>query len=381
MIRRREERELLAQQARRDAQQARAKAQAERRLTGSRRESHADNLRDSLRQFQEEQRNKSSSSDATLKAVAPGYMRVNGETFKMYDVPRDDIPVTVLWPKPERMNLDPEQKQIFVKFATSDKMFDKNDKMRLPDFTQNEDGTLKGVSHLRSQMKTLKAHLTKYGMCDVFTIMLPVDVSKSAETQEQTFSLFEDYPRLSVSFVANSNQWWRRYVNAPWIAENMEFSYDLLQNNTTPSLWSKALEDYDDFAPNQRGGPLMLYLILARIQNTSETSLDNLRLRLKNLKISEIPGEDVEIVVSMIKSTYSALKGASRPEKSFIPDDLPETIYRIFQTTSVPRFNKTFHDEQERVIVTADKTNTLPVWPKVTEITSLASRSLDHTTA
>jgi hypothetical protein len=52
-------------------------------------------------------------------------------------------------------------------------------------------------------------------------------------------------------------------------------------------------------------------------------------VRLRNLKITTIEGEDVEMATNVIKSSIQALKGASRPEKSFLPDDLSELILKI----------------------------------------------------
>ena len=109
--------------------------------------------------------------------------------------------------------------------------------------------------------------------------------------------------------------------------------------------------------------------------------MEHLELRLKNLKISEIKGEDVEVAVAIVSTSYDALKGASRPEKSFIPDDLPLTVHKIFQTTSVDAFNKIFLDETIRIQITADKENSLPLWPRIKEITSLASRTYNSVAA
>ena len=70
----------------------------------------------------------------------------------------------------------------------------------------------------------------------------------------------------------------------------------------------KCLETHDEHAPVQQGGPLMLHLILQRIQDRSEQTLDVLKIRVAQLDISKLKGEDVEQAVRLIKSTYRVLK-------------------------------------------------------------------------
>ena len=49
----------------------------------------------------------------------------------------------------------------------------------------------------------------------------------------------------------------------------MAITLTLVQHNTDEELWLKCLETYDEHAPVQQGGPLMLFLILQRIQDRS----------------------------------------------------------------------------------------------------------------
>ena len=91
-------------------------------------------------------------------------------------------------------------------------------------------------------------------------------------------------------------------------------------------------------------------MILKRIRASSEAAIDHLKLQFRNLKISTTPGEDVDIVVSFVKSTEKALISASHPGGSYVPDDFVEQMYKIFQTSTVLKFNKVFQDEQENLM-------------------------------
>ena len=55
----------------------------------------------------------------------------------------------------------------------------------------------------------------------------------------------------------------------------------------------------------------MLFLVLQRIQDRSEQTLDVLETRAAQLDISKLKGEDVEQAVRLIKSTYRVLKSSS----------------------------------------------------------------------
>jgi hypothetical protein len=211
---------------------------------------------------------------------------------------------------------------------------------------------------------------------EVFShIVCPIDVYRTEDCRPAVYNLFVDHYKLTASQVAISSAWWRHWV-APqhkFIQQNLTFTVDTLQKNTTDSLWRKVLEDQDEFAEDQQGGPLLLFLILKRIRASSEAALDNLKLQFRNLKIRDIPGEDVDIAVSFVKSTEKALLGASRPDRSFIPDDFVPTLYEIYTTSTVEPFNRVFRDEKELLLREGDKSGTTPEWPKPRTLNSLAT--------
>ena len=76
----------------------------------------------------------------------------------------------------------------------------------------------------------------------------------------------------------------------------MAITLTLVQHNTDEESWLKCLETCDEHAPVQQGGPLMLFLVLQRIQDRSEQTPDVLKMRVAQLDISKLKGEDVEQV-------------------------------------------------------------------------------------
>ena len=83
------------------------------------------------------------------------------------------------------------------------------------------------------------------------------------------------------------------------------------------------------------------------------------------MKLSELEGEDVDVAISLLRSTYSALESASTPSRNYIPDDFPRTIMQVLQTSSVPEFNQAFADEETDILREADRSGTKPSWPDV----------------
>jgi hypothetical protein len=237
-----------------------------------------------------------------------------------------------------------------VKSATG-YVLTKSNKLTVFSMQDTDDDKLKQLNSLQTQLKLLRAHMQNYDILDVFTIVVPTNVLKSPLLTDYYFDLLRDYAKLDDNIVANSCAWYNMWVQEEYVQENMAHTYTLLQNNTTESLWNKCLEEYEEYAPSQQGGPLMFFLIIRR----SETAIEHLKKQIKNLKLQDLPGENVDTAVSLIKTTYQALENASTPEHTYIPEDFTQTILKVLQTSSVRRFNDAFDREETEVRHEANK--------------------------
>ena len=177
--------------------------------------------------------------------------------------------------------------------------------------SESDDKLVFHVERLQDQIKILKKHMQTFDIDDVMVIVIPVDVRKSPQLEKVAYDIFTDYSKLHSAVVANSCTWYNRWVYEEYIRENMAYTYDFLFKNTETSLWPKCIEEYDGFLPIQQGGPLMLCLLLHRIQNYSEQALQVLAKQVSRLQLSRIEGEDVEHVVRLVKATYTVLRNAS----------------------------------------------------------------------
>jgi hypothetical protein len=192
--------------------------------------------------------------------------------------------------------------------------------------------------------------------------------------------LFNNFPNLDADMVALSCAWYRKWSKDTYFAENLDYTFRLLKNNTETTLWEKCMEEYTQYAAPYRGGPLMFFLILRRIHSTSESALQFLLNKVRTLKIRDIQGEDVDLAISLIRSCHSMLHASSTVDHNYIPDDFPQIVLRALQTTSNHSFNRAFELEESNVQHTADKENRKPVWPDIEKVLNMATNIYNRLT-
>lgn len=286
-----------------------------------------------------------------------------------------ELSAAKIWNKTERHELSHEDKAHFVKAATSYAVLSKHNKLDIYSLKENEDGSLHNVRNTQLQLRQLQTHTYNFDIGDVCVIVQPYDVLKTSAIGKTRFNLFQDFAKLDAAMVATSNAWYNTWVDAPYIQENMTYLLQLLQNNTSESLWNKCLEEYEAYHAVYQGGPLMLFLILKRIQSNSENAIQHLKDRIKNLKIRDLKGEDVDLAVSLIRSTHKALSQASADDRNYVPDDFPQTVLQVLQTSSVKKFNDAFSLEEQQCQHEADKYGGRPEWPTLEHILNLATNT------
>ena len=105
----------------------------------------------------------------------------------------------------------------------------------------------------------------------------------------------------------------------------------------------------------------MAYLLLSKILTTTESAIEILLVKIKYLKIRNIKGEDIDSVVSLIRSTVEVLVSPSDETRCYIPDDFPKMVLQVFQSSSNKEFNETFEEEQQTVQRESDRTGRKPL--------------------
>ena len=205
-----------------------------------------------------------------------------------------------LYDKTTRYQLPPDQMTDFRVAATKCVL---RKRLAQVSVSATDEGALEHVCNLNTQIQSLRDHLHLFDLDDVFQVVKPVNSRVTPQLHPKTWNVFEDYVSLDPAMVANSITYYHLWLyETPHIRENLSITYAFLKSNTDDSLWNKCLQDYEKYPEEARGGPLMLILILKRIQNTTESALANLVTRIQNLKISEIEGENVETVANLVKA-------------------------------------------------------------------------------
>ena len=334
--------------------------------------------RRSAKHLSRRSRRASGSTPGPGARMSTGYAVVGGSTLKTRPQPADpdSVQITKTWYKHERVNYDAEERAAFKKSATGYAL-SKSNKLSLIEIDP-KGGTdaLSTIRNLKVQMNLIKSHLRDHDMHDVIeNIVVPIDLRNSSATKNVMFNLFDDHRRLDASMVAASNAWYNLWVDEKFISDNMTYTFTFLQNNTSEALWNLCLEDYEEYHPVSKGGPLVFFLVPRRLQNSSESAMQNLREQVKNLKIRDIPGENVDVACSLIKAAHNALVAASSDDRNFVPDDFLGTVLKALQSTSVSKFNKIFATIEDEVTRASDRTGLQPDWPELTEIMTTAKNA------
>ena len=210
---------------------------------------------------------------------------------------------------------------------------------------------------------------------DVTTIVVPVNVSQEPSLEDETYDLLRDFHKLHIAHVLNSNIWYNTWAAGAYVRDNMLQVYLLFENNTDGNLWTRCLDTYEQYSPVQQGGPLMVYLVLQAIQDSSEQALEHMLEQLRSLDISKLPGEDVEKAVLLIRTTYMTLKGACTKDRNYVPSDFVKLVYNILLTPTVTKFTEPLRAHQRLLQLQADLKGTRPEYPSVSSMLTLAVTS------
>ena len=94
-----------------------------------------------------------------------------------------------------------------------------------------------------------------------------------------------------------------------------------------------------EFPSEEWGIPLSFDIMIEKYINLSETAIDILKENIKTYKISSVPSENIEIVVSRFLYAFKRLKN-----NNAVTPTLIKSLFNVFQTTLVPDYNKLVGD-------------------------------------
>ena len=281
------------------------------------------------------------------------------------------------WDKFKRSKLTVEDRLAFDKQATG-YVLGKHNKLQVFSRLVQDTEILKNVLNLQQQLRTLRNHISEYDIDDAFNIVMPKDSSRSSQIDKVQYNLFDHYPKLDPTMIGNSCAYYRMWVEEEFVQDHLNLTFQLVKNNTEEKLFNKCLEDYEKFHEIQRGGPLMMSLIVRKVQNSSDQWVDCLTRKFETIKITQYKGEDVDQVVSILRGCHNTFESVSTPCDNRFPKDWNKKLPQTFQTSSVEEFNETFHDLYTKAQRDADMNGGTPQWPSTDQILKLATITYDR---
>lgn len=327
-----------------------------------------------IEETSESESNSSRSSDeSTMASDDEGTTPTTKKTIKVGDEEIEissskrtvDTGMTTLYRKADRDSLKKENKlnDLFER-ATKTRI----QKLDLVTLTLSEEDKLDDTYNLGIQIGKIKSHFMRYDMHDVMGIVQFGAGGLSDPTAKS--DIFAYYSIMSEEEVAKSNKWYNEFTVQDYYRQNLNLTFEFLENNTTAALWEKCLEVYEEYEPEEKGGPLMFLIIMHKLQNHTDAAVQYLLNSVKNMKITNFEGENVSRVSSLIRGAYKRLKLVSSTH-----EDLPKWVLQVFQTSTVTEFNQAFaHIQRDVEVVKPLLTKKPAEYPTIEDMVKMAEK-------
>ena len=199
-------------------------------------------------------------------------------------------------------------------------------------------------------IETLERHCVRFDMIYFMQHFPILDEASSGKhdrfRNKRTMDLFKEWDligsnqagkQLSLTVIGETIAWLKTYLKSESESylEDMEWVHAHLINSMTPELREDVTTTLKhDFPKEQHGGPLTFAVMIDKVINLSPTAIDTMKSNLKSYNIKDIPGEDVSIVVRQFLYALKRLESNNAIDTLLI-----QSLYKVFQTTSVPEFN------------------------------------------
>ena len=206
----------------------------------------------------------------------------------------------------------------------------------------------------KTQKKALN-HCRKFDMAEIFTEFPRINFSNPTNPTydpniDGTLNLFEAFDTITIEHVAKSIEFLRTYspdtlfdrikVDLKWSAQFFLESCSVKQQlrDEVHDAYA-AIVDVNSLAA---GGPLVLRVLLDKITSSDATVLDALASSFKSTKISDITGENVELLCKQLLCFLERLEMTGK-----LPNLLEISLCDVFQTSSTDAFNASFQRKKE----------------------------------
>lgn len=190
--------------------------------------------------------------------------------------------------------------------------------------------------------QSLEYILTQYDMIDAFNIHLlqpgshPPQLLEDINGDPIKVNLLSHHSSLTEDQVRQYILFLKRYGKT-YDVQNLDWSQELFNNSCNTDLRDKINEKILGVHSFEVGGPLLFYHAMTLITSQTADAVRALTLRVTNLKLTDIKGENVGTAISQMRGALVRLKALDK-----VPNDIVEKILDTMQTSSVDKFNRFF---------------------------------------
>ena len=229
------------------------------------------------------------------------------------------------------------------------------------------------IAHTASLTQTLniaRNHLKRYDLCHIFEDFPVLEQSHANQNQphtwwnnRKTINLLEKYDSMKTLDVAKTVLWMRLYLDDETLNE-LAWTHSFFHNSCESesghgSLFSLVASEVDRLIginAGYSGGPVTLMIILSNLTSSSENAKKMLETKIKTLKITDMPGENISMVINQLSYVIRRLS------QDKLPSDLSTNLITMFQTSSNSKFNKGFETLENCITM---GTVTTPTWEEL----------------
>ena len=217
-----------------------------------------------------------------------------------------------------------------------------------PPFTfldlDNSDLALQHTYNVSMRIQSFEYILTQYDMIDAFKIHLiqpdtePPVLLNDSSGNHVVINLLTHHSSLTESQVRKYILFLKRYGQT-YDVQNLDWTQELFNNSCNADLRDKVNEKVLGVHPFEIAGPLLFYHGMSLITTQTADAVRALTLRVTNLKLGDIQGENVGTAISQMRGALLRLKALDK-----VPNDIVDKILDTMQTSSVEKFNRFFEN-------------------------------------
>jgi hypothetical protein len=216
--------------------------------------------------------------------------------------------------------------------------------------SSKDDSLFKNNLEVETFIVNFELHCIRYDMAEFyenFPVLDPPD-SSGDETNRyskgKTINLFKKWDRIgdlkdiSLTQIADTIAWIKKYATkeSESYLEDLDWSHHALIASMDDELSETVTSTLQhQFNATEKGGPLTFAVMIDKCINLSEEAIESLKKSVESYDIKNIKGEDISIVCRRFLYALKRLRS-----NDAITPSLIKSLFKVFQTTSVPEFNE-----------------------------------------